>query len=164
MDWIWRETAKKVSHHFRQSAGRRGWNAKMTVNSRDQAVDIDVCVQSRQQLGKGVVRDLKILSGGERSFTTVALIMALGQEIRAPFMLLDEFDVYMDPENRQRSLQALLGFGAEHRACQFIFVSPQDVTAVDHALEQYNKNEGVAKGVIPADLIHVQMVRPPREH
>ena len=39
------------------------------------------------------VTDMKSLSGGERSFTNMCFIMAVGQQISSPFHCLDEFDV-----------------------------------------------------------------------
>jgi hypothetical protein len=39
--------------------------------------------------------DTKTLSGGERSFTTVAFVMSLGDNMNAPFRATDEFDIFM---------------------------------------------------------------------
>jgi structural maintenance of chromosomes protein 6 len=40
------------------------------------------------------------LSGGEGSFTTVALVLAVWSKLLNPFYMLDEFDVFMDMANR----------------------------------------------------------------
>jgi len=40
------------------------------------------------------------LSGGEGSFTTVALVLAVWSKLLNPFYMLDEFDVYLDMTNR----------------------------------------------------------------
>jgi hypothetical protein len=47
------------------------------------------------------MKDLKSLSGGERSFTGVSFVLALGKEVRTPFFAMDEFDVFMDAVNRR---------------------------------------------------------------
>ena len=48
-----------------------------------------------------MVKDMKSLSGGERSYTSVCFIMALANVISAPFHCMDEFDVFMDAINRR---------------------------------------------------------------
>jgi hypothetical protein len=40
-------------------------------------------------------------SGGERSYTTMALLVALGETLETPFRILDEFDVFLDAETRK---------------------------------------------------------------
>lgn len=45
------------------------------------------------------VNDMKSLSGGERSFTNMCFIMAVGQDISSPFHCLDEFDVSLPCES-----------------------------------------------------------------
>jgi chromosome segregation ATPase len=76
----------------------------------------------------GGVRDTSTLSGGERSFTTLALLLALGEAVECPFrgklvyaslvpfsqelsfpclLVLDEFDVFMDAANRKVVLKSV---------------------------------------------------------
>jgi structural maintenance of chromosomes protein 6 len=42
-------------------------------------------------------------SGGERSYTTMALLVAMGETLETPFRILDEFDVFLDAETRKFS-------------------------------------------------------------
>lgn len=45
--------------------------------------------------GKAALSDMRSLSGGERSFSTVCFVLSLWAIAEAPFRALDEFDVYM---------------------------------------------------------------------
>lgn len=47
-------------------------------------------------------------SGGERSFTTLALLLALGERLETPFRVMDEFDVFLDPMARRIALHTLV--------------------------------------------------------
>lgn len=40
-------------------------------------------------------RDLKGLSGGEKSFSTLCFMMSLWESVHSPFRCMDEFDVFM---------------------------------------------------------------------
>jgi len=59
---------------------------------------IDVIVQ----LPRKRVQDLQMLSGGERSLTSIAFLFALTQVNPPPFLVLDETDATLDEANSQR--------------------------------------------------------------
>ena len=42
-----------------------------------------------------MVKDAKVLSGGERSITTLSLLLSMGNVIDNPFRCMDEFDIFM---------------------------------------------------------------------
>ncbi|XP_063040294.1 structural maintenance of chromosomes protein 6 [Engraulis encrasicolus] len=71
------------------------------------------------------VSDMRSLSGGERSFSTVCFILSLWEITESPFRCLDEFDVYMDMHNRRISLDLLLELSERQHLRQFIFITPQ---------------------------------------
>ena len=54
------------------------------------------------QLPRKKVSDLDMLSGGERSLTSIALLFALSQVNPPPFLILDETDAALDEANSQR--------------------------------------------------------------
>jgi DNA repair exonuclease SbcCD ATPase subunit len=51
----------------------------------------------------------KTMSGGERSFTTVSLLLAMWDLSSSPMRCLDEWDVFLDPANRSVAAQMLVG-------------------------------------------------------
>jgi chromosome segregation ATPase len=47
-------------------------------------------------------------SGGERSYTTLSLLLALGESLETPFRVMDEFDVFLDPVARKIALDTMV--------------------------------------------------------
>jgi structural maintenance of chromosomes protein 6 len=75
--------------------------------------------------------DFVSTSGGERSYTTMCLLLALGEFLETPFRILDEFDVFLDGATRKLTIQMLIHLAKtkmEHR--QFIFITPQDLSGI----------------------------------
>ena len=84
--------------------GHRG-SIKLHHDVKKLELKVDMDVGSSK---KSVVKDMKSLSGGERSYTLVCFVMALANVISAPFHCMDEFDVFMDSIVRRVRLYALL--------------------------------------------------------
>lgn len=63
---------------------------------KEQGIDIDVSLPRKK------VKDLEMLSGGERSLTSIALLFALSQVNPPPFLVLDETDAALDEANSQK--------------------------------------------------------------
>ena len=58
-------------------------------------LNFEVWTDRDQLTKKQKVNDAKVLSGGERSYATLSLLLALGQVIDNPFRAMDEFDIFM---------------------------------------------------------------------
>ena len=75
-----------------------------------------------------MVTNTKTLSGGERSFTTLSLLLALGNVSDVPFAVFDEIDVFMDEVNRQVTLQALVDVAKEKAdSRQYCILTPHSL-------------------------------------
>lgn len=79
---------------------------------------------------KRLTNDARSLSGGERSYSTVAFILALWDCTGLPFYFLDEFDVFMDKVNRRVIMDILLDHTRSHPQNQFAFLTPLDTSNV----------------------------------
>lgn len=62
----------------------------------EEGIDIKVNVPRKK------IRDLMMLSGGERALTSIALIFAMSQVNPPPFLVLDETDAALDEANSRR--------------------------------------------------------------
>lgn len=72
-------------------------------------------------------RGPKTLSGGEKSFSTICLLLSLWEAMGSPLRCLDEFDVYMDSVNRSISVEMMLRAAERSAGKQFILITPQNM-------------------------------------
>ncbi|KAM4595864.1 structural maintenance of chromosomes protein 6 isoform 2-T4 [Polymixia lowei] len=93
----------------------------MMFDHNNETLSISVKPPGRENDGGN---DMRSLSGGERSFSTVCFILSLWEITESPFRCLDEFDVYMDMHNRRISLDLLLELSERQHLRQFIFITP----------------------------------------
>lgn len=63
-------------------------------------------------------KDPKALSGGEKSFATICLLLSLWEAIGCPIRCLDEFDVFMDAVNRKVSMKMIVRSRSHTRLMQ----------------------------------------------
>ncbi|KAJ1723739.1 Structural maintenance of chromosomes protein 6 [Coemansia erecta] len=73
-------------------------------------------------------KDTKSLSGGEKSFTTICLLLALWEAMNCPVRALDEFDVFMDAANRAIAMKMMVDSAQSKSETQFILITPQDLS------------------------------------
>ncbi|XP_064002481.1 structural maintenance of chromosomes protein 6 [Pogoniulus pusillus] len=90
---------------------------------------LSITVQPREE-DKAVLNDVRSLSGGERSFSTVCFILSLWSVTESPFRCLDEFDVYMDMVNRRIAMDMILKVADSQQHRQFILLTPQSMSSL----------------------------------
>jgi chromosome segregation ATPase len=77
--------------------------------------------------GKPVTLDAYTQSGGERTTATMSFLLALQQHVRSPFRAVDEYDIHMDPKNREMIARMLVSTIKDATA-QYIVITPSQVT------------------------------------
>ncbi len=66
-------------------------------------------------------------SGGERSTTVMAFLLALQQNVLSPFRAVDEFDLHMDPKNKEVVSEFIVST-MEGTKDQYMAITPSQVT------------------------------------
>jgi len=67
-------------------------------------------------------------SGGERSVALVGFLLALQQYIASPFRAIDEFDVHMDPKNREVISSLIVSSSKKMKGEQYIAITPGQIS------------------------------------
>ncbi|XP_054583842.1 structural maintenance of chromosomes protein 6 isoform X2 [Eptesicus fuscus] len=113
--------------YFDNLLSQRAYCGKMNFDHKNETLTISV------QPGEGnraAFNDMRALSGGERSFSTVCFILSLWSIAESPFRCLDEFDVYMDMVNRRIAMDMILKMADSQRFRQFILLTPQSMSSL----------------------------------
>ncbi|MEM4245684.1 MAG: AAA family ATPase [Candidatus Bathyarchaeia archaeon] len=100
-------------------------------------VDIEDLDKAGVELLVGFKGDPKILdsythSGGERATAIMCFLLSLQKYIRSPIRAIDEFDIHMDPRNREmmmRQLYRIMSEGVE----QYLVITPRELIDVEKA-------------------------------
>ncbi|XP_075992354.1 structural maintenance of chromosomes 6 [Anticarsia gemmatalis] len=120
--------ARRVQHSFQAILKLRGYSGRMDIDNGRGALEI-VC-SGRESSARRHAASTSSLSGGERSYSTVAFIMALWDCVELPFCFMDEFDVFMDNVNRKIVMDLLIDHALKNTSRQFVFLTPQDASSV----------------------------------
>lgn len=123
-----------VSNCFAINLSQRGYDGA-AIFQHDSAtkgrLDISVNMNPNSQASQS--QDVNSFSGGETSFATVSLLLAMWEAMEPPFRIMDEFDVFMDDVHRTKSIDMLVEFARMYPFRQFIFLSPLDDKAIPRA-------------------------------
>lgn len=119
-----RANTKSTKEKFDNYVQAKGAAGTVEFNHKEHSLTIQFQVDNADQTS--IRNDVRNLSGGERSFVTFSLLLALGHVIESPFRLMDEYDVYMDEPTRKLTLDLLQEYSkqADQRGRQFIVLTP----------------------------------------
>ena len=76
---------------------------------------------------KPVALDAYTQSGGERTTATMGFLLALQQHVRSPFRAVDEYDIHMDPKNREMIAKVLVAL-IKDASAQYVVITPSQIT------------------------------------
>ena len=89
-------------------------------------------------------------SGGERTIALIAFLLSLQQFIASPFRAIDEFDVHMDPRNRETVSRLIYAASRAKDSSQYIAITPGHVTLP----EEENLHVIVVQNVEGASMVN----------
>ncbi len=86
-------------------------------------------------------------SGGERSTATMSFLLALQQHIRSPFRAVDEFDIHMDPRNRETIAKTLIS-AVKGSDAQYVVITPSQITFAEEDIHVITVQNVEGKSII----------------
>lgn len=92
--------------------------------------ELDIKVEPDLSKTSDAGRATKTLSGGEKSFSTICLLLSIWEAMGSPIRCLDEFDVFMDNVNRATSMGMMIQAARRSVGRQFILITPQSMNSV----------------------------------
>ncbi|KIL59060.1 hypothetical protein M378DRAFT_85587 [Amanita muscaria Koide BX008] len=147
-----RHIALRTKLVFQYNLSHRGYFGKILFHHENQTLQLKV--QTDDQIATQGTRDKdpRSLSGGEKSFSTICLLLSLWESIGCPLRCLDEFDVFMDPINRRVSMAMMIDSAKGSDKKQYILITPQDMTSITpsntvrvHRMPDPDRNQGVLR-------------------
>jgi chromosome segregation ATPase len=132
--------ASRVDNMFGTYLGKKGFSGTVEFEHEEEATDdqrgkrgrLLMSVNKDGENDDAGTSDVRNLSGGERSFTTLALLLALGHVVDTPFRVMDEYDVFLDELARKVTLNQIVDYVADPRQKkkQFIIITPNNLKDV----------------------------------
>lgn len=114
----------RLKHKFHTLMSLRQYDAEVAIDHIEKTLELKVI--PRDSSVENAVSNTKSLSGGERSYSTVAFLISLWSCVDHPFYFLDEYDVFSDEHNRHVMTKLLFHEALNNKNKQYGFLTPQD--------------------------------------
>jgi structural maintenance of chromosomes protein 6 len=106
----WRKFQRHITARSRANflylLSERGFRGKLMIDHRSRTLNLNIEPDETRKSAVG--RSTKTLSGGEKSFSSICMLLAIWEAMGSPLRCLDEFDVFMDNVNRAISTNMLV--------------------------------------------------------
>ncbi|PIL22905.1 hypothetical protein GSI_15601 [Ganoderma sinense ZZ0214-1] len=126
-----RHIALRCKVYFGYHLSNRGYFGKVLFDHVNGRLDLKVNTDDQNLTqNNNREKDPRSLSGGEKSFSTICLLLSLWESIGCPIRCLDEFDVFMDAVNRRISMRMMIDTANASNRKQYILITPQDMNNI----------------------------------
>ncbi|SCZ98849.1 BZ3500_MvSof-1268-A1-R1_Chr7-1g09293 [Microbotryum saponariae] len=125
--------------HFLNYLATRSFTGRLKFNHKDEELNLHIMTKEEGAKNHGKHhsrwKDVKSLSGGEKSFATICLLLAMWKVAACHIRCLDEFDVFMDAVNRRVAMKMMVDTAKNVKRAQFILITPQNVSNSTYGAE-----------------------------
>lgn len=119
---------------FLKIKGHEGHLKFTTLDNGERGLQImtKMANHTREDGERYVTKDVRSLSGGERSYTTLAFLLSLAEICQNPVRVYDEIDVYQDEATRHASYGTMIDFCTRYLSYrQVIIITPLNLPHID---------------------------------
>ncbi|KAJ7021611.1 P-loop containing nucleoside triphosphate hydrolase protein [Mycena alexandri] len=145
-----RHIALRCKLVFGYHLSQRGYYGKVLFDHEKGTLQLKVQTDDQAATQGARDKDPRSLSGGEKSFSTICLLLSLWESIGCPLRCLDEFDVFMDAVNRRISMKMMIDTANQSDKKQYVLITPQDMNNVSigptvrvHRMTDPERGQGV---------------------
>lgn len=133
---------KMVKANFRRFLSTRGHTGTITFGKSQNGtptlrLSTEIATHERVDGERHRTEDLRTLSGGEKSYTTLCFILALAEICQTPVRVMDEIDVFQDEASRHASFTTITQF------CTQYLTNRQIIIITPLALPNFTSNDSV---------------------
>ncbi len=132
---IWRDKLREiiddinpVYQRLLEAVGGRGL---IRIRGLDDPVTASLELMAGFRGMEPMIVDAHTHSGGERVVATIAFLLALQSYVKSPIRAVDEFDVHLDPLNREMVTKMLVEIARSYPSTQFLFITPGRLPITD---------------------------------
>lgn len=119
--------ATRAKSNFARNLSKRGFTGGLVFNHKLEKLSLHMQKEDSRLPHTQSSSNSKSMSGGERSFATMCLLLSLWQAMSSPIRCLDEFDIFMDQVNRGVSLNMIIDETKATPNVQYLLITPQDM-------------------------------------
>jgi len=132
---IWREKLKEIIDDINPVYQRLleavGGKGLIRIRGLDDPVTASLELLAGFRGMEPTIVDAHTHSGGERVVATIAFLLALQSYVKSPIRAVDEFDVHLDPLNREMVTKILVEIARSYPSTQFLFITPGKLPITD---------------------------------
>jgi chromosome segregation protein len=119
-----------INRDFNEILGEIGARGRVSLTDgdvRNVGLDIEVGFAGKEFTSISTLSQ----SGGEKSLSTMSFLLALQRQIKSPFRAVDEYDVHLDPMNKDLVTRLLKSAVRRDGAKQYIAITPSQIPRHD---------------------------------
>lgn len=120
-----------LSRRYSEVLSMVGGNGRISIINADDPVNAGLEILVSFRSDQLVPLDAYVQSGGERSTSVAAFLLALQGKVISPFRAVDEFDVHMDRMNRQLFMKSIYEVFRRDSSTQYLLITPVEPDLYD---------------------------------